>query len=197
LIPEKTISYDLKTNQDTIVMPETNLENVALITGGGSGMGEAVGRHLAGKGWKVGVLDMNEKSGASVAKQIGGIFIKTDVANYDNQAAAFQQMWEAYGRLDFGTSFKQQESFKQLDQPKTYSVYANAGIVDTYPFYTHQEQLPPPKLPLLVQDVCLTGVVYSTYLGMHYMRRNPVKGGTIIMTSSGTILLLSQPYIIN
>lgn len=30
----------------------------------------------------------------------------------------------------------------------------------------------------------MTGVVYSTYLGMHYMRQNPTPGGSIIMVSS-------------
>jgi 15-hydroxyprostaglandin dehydrogenase (NAD) len=64
-------------------------------------------------------------------------------------------------------------------------VYANAGIVERNNFYTEEAKLPPPKLPLLVMDVCLTGVVYSTYLGMHYMRQNPSKkGGSIIMVSS-------------
>jgi 15-hydroxyprostaglandin dehydrogenase (NAD) len=63
-------------------------------------------------------------------------------------------------------------------------VYANAGIVERNNFYA-ETKLPPPKLPLLVMDVCLTGVVYSTYLGMHYMRQNPGKsGGSIIMVSS-------------
>lgn len=134
-------------------------------------MGEGVAKELASKGWKVAVLDMNEKSGKAIAEQLGGIFIKTDVTNYDNQAAAFQKTWETYKQIDF--------------------VYANAGIVDTYPFYSKHDTLPPPKLPLLVQEVCLTGVVYSSYLAMHYMRQNPVKGGSIIMTSSGTFYKLS------
>ena len=76
------------------------------------------------------------------------------------------------------------ESFGTLKVLKAI-VYANAGIVDTYPFYTEQTKLPPPKPTLLCQQVCLDGVEYSAYLSMHYMRQNPVKGGTIIMTSSG------------
>jgi NAD(P)-dependent dehydrogenase (short-subunit alcohol dehydrogenase family) len=63
--------------------------------------------------------------------------------------------------------------------------------VDSYEFYSSHDQLPPPPLPLLCQNVCLTGVEYASYLAMHYMRQNPVKGGTIIMTSSGTITFSS------
>lgn len=64
-------------------------------------------------------------------------------------------------------------------------VFANAGIVEKKGFLTAEEGLPPPKLSTLVMDVCLNGVVFSTYLAMHYMRQNPHKnGGSIIMTSS-------------
>lgn len=53
------------------------------------------------------------------------------------------------------------------------------------PFSTPENQLPPPTLSLLSMEVCLNGVIFSTYLAMHYMRQNPHKnGGSIIMTSS-------------
>jgi NADP-dependent 3-hydroxy acid dehydrogenase YdfG len=68
----------------------------------GSGMGEAVAKHLAGKGWQVAILDMNEKSGQAVAQEIGGIFAKTDVTSYDSQSAAFGKVWEKYSQIDFG-----------------------------------------------------------------------------------------------
>ncbi|KAF2101756.1 NAD(P)-binding protein [Rhizodiscina lignyota] len=141
-----------------------NAAKVALITGGGSGMGLAVARHLASKGWRLSIADMNSERGKSAAEETRGIFTRTDVTKYNDQATVFQKTREAYGQIDF--------------------VYANAGIVDTAPFYAPQAELPPPPLPLLCQDVCLTGVVYASYLAMHYMRQNPSKGGNIIMTSS-------------
>jgi NAD(P)-dependent dehydrogenase (short-subunit alcohol dehydrogenase family) len=51
----------------------------ALITGGGSGLGEATARALAGRGAKVTVLDLPASRGAEVAEQIGGSFLPTDV----------------------------------------------------------------------------------------------------------------------
>ena len=65
-------------------------------------MGEAVAKHLAGKGWQVALLDMNEKSGQTVADSIGGIFIKTDVTSQESQTSAFEKIWEKYGQIDFG-----------------------------------------------------------------------------------------------
>lgn len=38
---------------------------------------------------------------------------------------------------------------------------------------------------MTVQDVNLTGVVYSAHLAMHYMRRNTKPGGVLVMTASG------------
>ena len=142
-------------------------------------MGLAVARHLAGKGWKICVSDLNEKSGESAAKELGGIFVKVDVTNYEEQAAAFQKTWETYGRIDFGMHrFRIQSVLRPLLMKGFLArkVYANAGIVDTYPFYSEQKDLPPPKPSLLVENVCLTGVIYSSYLAMHYMRRNAEKG---------------------
>ncbi|CAK7225966.1 hypothetical protein SBRCBS47491_006067 [Sporothrix bragantina] len=137
---------------------------VALVTGGCSGMGLAVSRHLAKQGWKISVVDLNESAGVHTAEELGGIFSKANVAKHEDMAAAFQKTRETYGRIDF--------------------VYANAGIVDTYNFYEKHDTLPPPPLPLVCQDVCLLGVEVTSYLAMHYMRQNPTPGGVIVMTSS-------------
>src|SRR5258706_15346274 len=51
---------------------EMKIENrVFLVTGGGSGLGEATARMLAAHGGKVGVADLNE-AGAQGADSIGG-----------------------------------------------------------------------------------------------------------------------------
>ena len=69
----------------------------------GSGMGEAVAKAITKKGWKVAILDMSEERGSQVAQEIDGIFVKTDVTNYNSQAAAFQNTYETYGQIDFGS----------------------------------------------------------------------------------------------
>lgn len=33
-------------------------------------------------------------------------------------------------------------------------------------------------------DICLTGVVYSAYLALHYFRKNPDKAGKLVSTAS-------------
>lgn len=65
-------------------------------------MGEAVAKNLAKKGWQIAILDMNEKSGEAVAKEVGGSFYKTDVTSQDSQEAAFVKVWEKHGQIDFG-----------------------------------------------------------------------------------------------
>ena len=57
--------------------------NVALITGGASGLGEATARALVAKGAKAVLVDMNEERGEAVAKELGdGVrFAKTDVTD--------------------------------------------------------------------------------------------------------------------
>lgn len=60
----------------------------AIITGGGSGLGEACARRLAGLGAKCVIVDLNEDAGASVAADIGGQFIKADVSSTEQVQVA-------------------------------------------------------------------------------------------------------------
>jgi len=53
----------------------------ALVTGGGSGLGEATARELARLGAKVAVLDVNLDNAQRVASDIGGIAVQCDVTN--------------------------------------------------------------------------------------------------------------------
>jgi NAD(P)-dependent dehydrogenase (short-subunit alcohol dehydrogenase family) len=62
----------------------------ALITGGGSGLGEACARRLAAAGAKCVILDMNEEKGKQVAGELGGEFVKADVSNADQVQVAVE-----------------------------------------------------------------------------------------------------------
>ena len=53
----------------------------AIITGGGSGLGEACARRLAGLGAKCVIVDLNEEKGKAVAEELAGAFVKADVSN--------------------------------------------------------------------------------------------------------------------
>ena len=59
----------------------------AIVTGGGSGLGEATARALAAAGAKVAVFDVNMKGAEAVAADIGGIAIRCDVSSPEAEAA--------------------------------------------------------------------------------------------------------------
>ena len=69
----------------------------ALVTGGGSGLGEATARELARLGAKVAVLDVNLANAERVAAEIGGVGIACDITNTDSLQAALAQAAAAHG----------------------------------------------------------------------------------------------------
>jgi len=69
----------------------------ALVTGGGSGLGEATARELARLGAKVAILDVNVDGAQKVAAEIGGIAIQCDVTSPDSVQAAINQATAAHG----------------------------------------------------------------------------------------------------
>ncbi len=68
----------------------------AIITGGASGLGEATARALAARGAKVALLDLS-KRGEEVARDLGGVFVETDVTSTDSVEAAIARAVEAHG----------------------------------------------------------------------------------------------------
>lgn len=62
----------------------------ALVSGGASGLGEATAKELASAGATVVVADLNAERGEAVAKEIGGVFVSTDVSQEDQVKAAVQ-----------------------------------------------------------------------------------------------------------
>jgi NAD(P)-dependent dehydrogenase (short-subunit alcohol dehydrogenase family) len=54
---------------------------VFIVTGGASGLGEGTARMLAREGGKVVVADLQLEKGEAVAKDIGGVFVKCNVAD--------------------------------------------------------------------------------------------------------------------
>ena len=69
----------------------------AVVTGGGSGLGEAVARELARLGAKVAVLDVNADNANKVAAQIGGIAAVCDIADTTSLTAALDAAEAAHG----------------------------------------------------------------------------------------------------
>ena len=62
----------------------------ALVSGGASGLGEATVRELTAAGATVVIADVNTERGEALAKEVGGVFVRTDVADEDQVQAAVQ-----------------------------------------------------------------------------------------------------------
>ena len=73
---------------------------VAVVTGGGSGIGLASVRRLASEGARVVVADIDETAGSAAASEVDGLFVRTDVSSESDVVALFRSAVDTYGRLD-------------------------------------------------------------------------------------------------
>lgn len=100
-------------------MEERLADKVALVSGGGQGLGQAICRRLAGEGCNVVVADLNEETAVETAAGIteylrdeaktdrsrpasrtAAIAVKVDVTDEDQVAAMVDRAVEEFGRLD-------------------------------------------------------------------------------------------------
>ncbi|MEK0098934.1 bifunctional aldolase/short-chain dehydrogenase [Streptomyces sp. A475] len=84
--------------------PKALATRVALVTGGGSGIGKAIARRLAAEGACVVIADLNAENAAAVARELGGpdkaIAVTVDVTTEDQIAQAFTEAALAFGGVD-------------------------------------------------------------------------------------------------
>jgi NAD(P)-dependent dehydrogenase (short-subunit alcohol dehydrogenase family) len=75
-------------------------DRVAVVTGGGSGIGLATARRFAAEGARVVVVDVNAGAGTAAASEVDGEFVACDVSDEASVAALFDGVVERHGRVD-------------------------------------------------------------------------------------------------
>ncbi|MFD8779700.1 bifunctional aldolase/short-chain dehydrogenase [Streptomyces sp. NPDC059916] len=84
--------------------PKALATRVALVTGGGSGIGKAIAQRLAAEGACVVIADLNADNAAAVAEELGGpdkaIAVTVDVTSEEQIAQAFAEVALAFGGVD-------------------------------------------------------------------------------------------------
>lgn len=77
--------------------------NTALVTGGASGLGEAVVKALASAGGNVVIMDIQDERGKALASELGkaAAFAKTDVTSEEEVQAAIDTAKETFGGVHF------------------------------------------------------------------------------------------------
>ena len=75
-------------------------DKVAIITGAGQGLGRAYAQRFAREGAKVVIAELNADKGKSVANEVKGLFVRTDVADESSVQAMARHVVDAYGRID-------------------------------------------------------------------------------------------------
>ncbi|OAG36681.1 hypothetical protein AYO21_09065 [Fonsecaea monophora] len=82
----------------------------AIVTGGASGIGEAVATKLASRGVNVTIADLDTKAGEALAKKLesdfgaAAVFVRTDVSQEDDVKAMVEAAVKRFGRLDFAAN---------------------------------------------------------------------------------------------
>jgi rhamnulose-1-phosphate aldolase/alcohol dehydrogenase len=79
---------------------------VAVITGGGSGIGAATAKAMAKEGAEVAILDRDLEAAKAAAKKVGGkaLAVECDVTNPQSVRAAFDAVVSAFGGVDIVVS---------------------------------------------------------------------------------------------
>lgn len=72
-------------------------DQIAIVTGGSSGLGEATARALAASGAKVAILDIGIDKARQVAAEIGAIAVKCDVSSAESAEGAIAEVAQHLG----------------------------------------------------------------------------------------------------
>jgi NADP-dependent 3-hydroxy acid dehydrogenase YdfG len=131
-------------------------EPVFLITGASSGIGAATARHAAEAGYRPVLAARSEDKLRALAEEVGGLAVRCDVTEWDDQKALARRALDEFGRIDV--------------------VFANAGFGGPRGFEKHE--------PGFMREMVLTnvlGVAYTIRATMPALRESK---GHLLLTSS-------------
>jgi NAD(P)-dependent dehydrogenase (short-subunit alcohol dehydrogenase family) len=139
------------------------MSKVAVITGAGSGLGQAAALRLADEGVNIVAVDINEEGGnetVDLAKKAGvdALFIKADVAKAEEVKNYVDKTVEAFGSIDY--------------------FFNNAGISGSGEYYLNTKVEEIEK----IVDINLMGALYGVRYVADVMIKNG--GGSIVNTAS-------------
>lgn len=130
---------------------------VALVTGGGRGIGAGIARHLAAAGASVVVCDVDAEAADALAQEIGGISVTCDVSSLEANRTAVAAATQRFGGLDV--------------------VVLNAGVSTGFLVDDLDEEL-----YRRAMGVNLDGVVFGVSAALPALRRRG--GGDVVVTAS-------------
>lgn len=114
-------------------------EITAVITGGASGLGEAVARNLAADGAKVCLFDLNEERGQALADELGGSFARVDVCDPESVAAGFAKVRAEQGQerimvncAGIGVAAKTVDKEGKPHDPGFFSKIVQVNLIGTF-----------------------------------------------------------------
>jgi NADP-dependent 3-hydroxy acid dehydrogenase YdfG len=76
------------------------MDRVFLITGASTGIGAATARHAAEAGYRVVLAARSIDKLEALANEVGGIAVRCDVSEWEDQQALVQRTLDEYGRID-------------------------------------------------------------------------------------------------
>ena len=141
----------------------TTKNKTAIITGAGSGLGQATAVRMAEEGINIVVVDVNEKGGnetVEMVKKLGvdSIFIKTDVSKAEEVKNYVDKTVEKFGKIDY--------------------FFNNAGIAGSGKYFLDTAV---EEIEKIVQ-INLMGALYGVRYVAEVMLKNG--GGSIVNTAS-------------
>jgi NADP-dependent 3-hydroxy acid dehydrogenase YdfG len=133
---------------------------IAVVTGGGSGLGRAMVRGMATAGYHVVVAGRTERTLTETAREANGTAIVTDVSSHDSVTALFAAVEAEWGRLDL-----------LVNNAGTFGKNARTTDVTAADWRT-------------VVDTNLTGSFYCAQAAFRLMSTQDPQGGRIINNGS-------------